>query len=353
MGEVHEFTLALHRALTGSANACSSPYSVATALGLLAEAARGPGRAEIVALVGDPAELAARFGEAGQLWAGELAVANTLWVDREVTVRPEFTDTLGGWPGAAVRELALRADPESARGVINADVAETTRGLIPEAVPQGAITPETVVALVNALYLKVGWNLPFRDGATEDLPFHAPDGTVAVPTMSRAGKSKHVAAGGWQSVALPADGGVEAVVLLPDGDLDETPLDAALLAELTGPGEFRQIELYLPRFRVESRVELAAPLEELGVRTVFSEDADLGGLTAARVAVTAALHQAVLEVDENGLEGAAVTAMLVGAVSLELEPPPPLEIRVDRPFLFLVRHQGTGAPYFLARVVRP
>lgn len=355
MGWVHEFTLALHRALAGPAadNLCWSPYSVATALGLLAEAARGRTRDEIVELTGDPAELATRFAEAATIYSGTLAVDTTLWVDREVPVRPEFLARLDEWAGAAVREAALRAEPEAAREAINAAVAETTRGLITEAVPRGAITPDTLVALVNALYLKVGWIVPFREGATAELPFHAPGGTVPVPTMSRGGKARYAARGGWQSVALAADGGTEAVVLLPDGELDAAELDAGLLEELLTGGTYREIELFLPKFRVGARLGLAEPLGELGVRTAFTEHADLGGLTAERAAVTAAVHQAVLDVDETGLEGAAVTAMVFGAVSVELNPPPPLEIRVDRPFLFLVRQQSTGAPYFLARVASP
>ncbi|MCK2239442.1 MULTISPECIES: serpin family protein [unclassified Crossiella] len=353
---MHEFTLALHRALSGPAdtNACWSPYSVATALGLVAEAAKGRSRAEIVELIGEPAELLKRVAGAAELWAGTVAVTSTLWVDDGVPVHEEFLARLDEWPGARVRELGLRAAPEVARGVINADVAETTRGLITEAVPAGAITPDTLVALVNALYLKVGWLTPFRDAdRTAALPFHAPGGTVPVPTMSRGGKLRHRALGGWQSVVLPADGGTEAVVLLPDGDLDTATLDTELLDTLVGSGVYREVELFLPRFTVASRLELADPVGELGVRTVFGEHADLGGLTRERVAVTAALHQAVLDVDEQGLEGAAVTAMMFGAVSLELDPELPLEVRVDRPFLFLVRHQESGAPYFLARVARP
>jgi serpin B len=369
VGRAHlAFVLALHRALAPdpARTACWSPYSVASALGLTAFAARGATRDELVtALLGeagaDPRALADTLGAAADL-PGEhgaeppvLAVANTLWTAEGLAVRPEFTDELARWPNGSVRPAPFADDPEAARELINHSVAETTRGLIPQLVPPGAIAPDTLAALVNALYLRTGWRTKFPEHATGPRPFHAPSGRRDVPTMRLTARLGHATRPGWQVVTLPAVGGVEAVVLLPDADLAtaEPELDTAGLADLLDAPRPRRVELSLPRLRVAERASLGEALGRLGVRRLFTADADLGGLLARdRAHVSAVLHEAVLRVDEQGLEGAAATAAVARMLAVVREEPP-VVVRVDRPFLLLVRHAGTGAVYFVARVVEP
>lgn len=361
------YTLALHRVTAPDphANACWSPFSVASALGLLTQGARGMTRAELAALLlgdkdGDLAELGALLSRAGVLEPHRdnedepvIAVANTLWTDASVEVLAPFVDELGRWSSGKVREAPFRAAPEQAREMINVDVAKTTRDLIPELLPPGAIRDDTVSALVNALYLKCAWRARFTKDATTPRPFHAPGGTTDVPTMELSERIGYAATGGWQVVSLPAIGGVEAVVLLPDGDLAsaEADLDANLLADLLAAPRNQQVQLRLPKIDVATQVELTPPLNQLGVRTVFSRDADLSGISASELAVQAVLHEAVLKVDEDGFEGAAATAVMMRLLSLPTGKP--VELHVDRPFLLVVRHKATGVVYFLARVVDP
>ncbi|MBP2478159.1 serpin B [Crossiella equi] len=354
------FTAALHQALTGpsTTNAVWSPYSVASALTLLAHAARGASREELLALLGDQAALDEQVRAAAEVdrpeWLADkplLAVTNTLWADDGLTVLPGFRDHLAGLPGSAVRRLALRAAPERARQAVNADVAETTHGLIPELVPPGTFTPDTLLALVNALYLRTAWQAPFERAG--DAPFHAPGGPVEVPTMRLVAKQRHAVVPGWQVVTLRAQGQVEAAVLLPDGELPAELSAAGLSALLDAEATHRELDLRLPSFRLEAAFGLDTALRGVGVRTVFTAGADLGALTPQRAELSAALHRAVLTVDEKGLEGAAATVLVARAVAFMPEPEPPLPVRVDRPFLFVVRGRGSALPYFLARVVRP
>jgi serpin B len=361
------FTLNLHRVTAPdlTANACWSPFSVASALGLLTQGARGMTRDELAFVLtgeksGDIGELGALLARAGVLAPARdnedepvIAVANTLWTDESVDILASFVEELGRWSNGVVQSAPFQQDPGSARQLINLDVAKTTRDLIPELLPPGAITAETVSALVNALYLKCAWRYRFTEGATRPLPFHTPGGTVDVPTMTLTEQVGYAATDGWQVVRLPAVGGVEAAVLLSDGDLAnaEPELDADLLARLLAAPRPRQVELRLPRTRVRTQVELADPLTQLGVHTVFTNAADLGGITAARIAVQRVLHESVLTVDEQGLEGAAATAIMMRMVSMPMGKP--VEVQVDRPFLLVVRHQETGVVYFLARVTDP
>lgn len=362
MREHLDFCLSLHHRLPvgGAEPMCWSPYSVASALGLASAATAGSTRQELVgALRGDPSRLARDVSTAADLpGAGddgpELAVANTLWTHPDVPVEDSYLHRLGEWPGSAVRTAPFADEPDTARRLINSDVAETTRGLIPELLDPGSVDPDTVAALVNALYLKLAWKHPFDTGATKRRAFHAPGGRRDVPTMRNTRNFGYAALRGWQVVALPLAGGAEAVVLLPDGELSavEPELDPDRLAELVRAPEERRLDLHLPKFEVTGRAELQQPLGALGVGTLFTPAADFSPLTPLPLRVSTIVHQAVLEADESGIEGAAATAMMMRMTSVVREPDP-LVVRVDRPFLFLVRHPETGLVYFLARVTDP
>ncbi|MEU3275013.1 serpin family protein [Saccharomonospora sp. NPDC006951] len=361
------FALSLQRAIAaGEGNACWSPYSVASALGLVATAGRGPAADEVAALLTGAgtreglkaqAELlsaAARLSGRSGSEEPVLAVANTLWAWDQLTVKQGFRAELEAWPGGGVATAPFVEEPEKARAAINADVAATTHDLIPELLPRGTVRANTAACLVNALYLKVAWVKRFAEADTTDAAFHAPSGTRTVRTMRHTGKLGYAATRGWQVVTIPAEGGVEAVVLLPDGDLParESAVDEELLAGLLAAPEPAQVALSLPRIALDVRADLREPLIGLGVRTMFGSDADFGPLTDdERMAVSDVLHQAVLRVEEGGIEGAAATAVTFRLTSMPVGKP--VEVKVDRPFLLLVREAGTGALYFMARVVEP
>ncbi|ASR35198.1 serine protease [Prauserella marina] len=362
------FALSLHRAIAaGESNACWSPYSVASALGLVATAGRGPTADEVAALlagapvdVSGQAELlsaAARLSARASSRGSEepvLAVANTLWAWDQLTVKQGFRARLETWPGGGVASAPFVEEPEKARAAINADVAATTRGLIPELLPSGAVRANTAACLVNALYLKVAWATRFAEADTTGAAFHAPSGTRTVPTMRRTGKFGYAAARGWRIVTIPAEGGVEAVVLLPDDALParESAVDEAELAELLAAPTSAEVALSLPRIALDLRADLREPLAGLGVSTMFGSEADFGPLTDdERMAVSDVLHQSVLRVEEGGIEGAAATAVTFRLTSMPAGKP--VEVKVDRPFLLLVRDAETGALYFMARVVEP
>jgi serpin B len=348
------FALAMQRAVAPdpSVTACWSPFSVACALGLTASGARGATRAELVALLGQ--DSAALLAKAAQLDDdATFGITNTLWARENVAIRPEFADELlADWPGGAIRDAPFATDPDGARQSINADVADTTHGLIPELLSPGDVTASTIAALVNALYLKTAWRNVFPDRDTTPRAFH---GVGEVPTMRLNKRLGYATAPGWQAVFLPARGGVEGVALLPGAPLTEAEpaLTAAALADLFGGRAIRQVELYLPRFRVRARADLTAPLAGLGVHTMFERDADLSAISDDPIQVSKVLHEAVLTIDEQGLEGAAATAVVMRMMAMASRPEQPIVVHVDRPFLFLVRHAETGAIYFLARVVRP
>ncbi|WP_007025480.1 serpin family protein, partial [Saccharomonospora iraqiensis] len=284
----------------------------------------------------------------------KLAVSNRLWVWRALAVRPGFPEELATWPGGTVATALFPEDPEDTRAEINADVARTTRDLIPELLPPGSIDGDTVAGLVNALYLRVAWTYPFRADDTGPGDFHGPSGTRQVPMMRQTETLGYAEHAGWRLVTLPAVGGVRATVLLPDRPLaeQEPGLDADTLAELLAAERQARVELTLPRLTLDTRGGLRSALASLGVRTMFRAGSDFGELSDdPRLTVSDVLHESVLRVDESGLEGAAATAATMRLVSAPSGQP--VTVTVDRPFLLLVRHAATGVVYFLARVVEP
>ena len=365
-----DFALALIDAVPAAAteNVVVSPWSVSSALAVLAPGCDPPARREVErALAGGRGAGSAAAGDIVAGLAADaatiagvrpssddslLTVANTLWVDEGRTPLPAFTVDLDRWPGAELRFAPIAADPDGSRQAVNAEVAATTRNLIPNVLPDGALTPDDRAVIVNALYLFAPWLEPFAASRTEDAPFHGPGGTRAVPTMGAAHEMGY-AREEWEYVELPLDLGFVAEVLLPPGGSDgATALpDPATLHGLRRSARTHRVDLHLPRFRAELATELTGPLRALGVRRVFSDLSVVGVVAEEPLWIAGAYHTAVLRVDETGIEGAAATALVARAIAYRQLPT--VEVRVDRPFLLLVTHRRTGAVAFTAQVREP
>jgi len=351
-----DFAAALFAAAGGDAgtNFVCSPWSVATALSALAHGTDAAAREEIVAAVGpvnalrDTARLVA---EATQSADSVLAVANRLWVDEHAMPDPRFASSLAAWPGAAVLQAPIGRDPEAARVAINGDVASTTRDLIPEILAPGMLQGARAV-LVNALYLLAGWLHPFNPEATAPEPFRSPGGDREVPMMRARLEAPYARSPGGEYVSLHLGLGLglaAEVLLPPPGPLTVT---GAAIAAARKAATAHHVQLRLPRVRVEGRAGLEGPLADLGVRRIFDPGASaVTGVVDEPLYVSDAVHQAVLHMDEVGIEAAAATAMLM--LRAAHRPLPAVEMLVDRPFWLLVTHRATGSVLFMARVVDP
>jgi serine protease inhibitor len=353
------FALALHRLVAADPDRgfAWSPYSVASALGVTAAGARGKTLDELTAVLGDLGPLASALSAGGSLPAAKeanLAVANTLWADLRLPVSAGYLDAVKSWPGGSARTVDLAGDLEGSRVTINADVERTTRGLIKDLLADGVLSPDTAAIVVNALWLKVAWVASFPKAMTKPRPFHAPSGTADVPTMARTGRMPYATGDGWTLVSLPAAGDIALDILVAD-DASAT-LEADTVDSLLAAARPVEVDLELPRFRVTGQTSLKDALAGLGVRRLFDPAAaDLSGITdgAEHIWVDDVVHKCVLTVDEEGLEGAAATAVVAVRMSAMSPPPTPVPVHVDRPFYVLVRSRSTTALYFLARITTP
>ena len=214
----------------------------------------------------------------------------------------------------------------------------------------GSITPETRLVLANAIYFLGTWKLPFDADLTQDAPFHKLDGTeVSVPMMGIEGHFRYTEGDDFQAVELPYTGDQLAmIVLLPvKGTFEafEAALSVEQLNRILEPMYSQKLWLAMPKFELTSEFSLAGVLADLGMPDAFSSAADFSGMDGTHsLFIDHVVHKAFVSVDEEGTEAASATGVIM---TLSM----PRTIRVDRPFLFLIRDIETGTILFIGRVM--
>ncbi|MEL6890923.1 MAG: serpin family protein [Actinomycetota bacterium] len=358
-------------ARTGDGNLAVSPYSVAAALSMTRVGASGATADEMddvlhadvvddlaVAFGSLDGALATRPGEFpvpdGDPLELELSFANALWPQDGFPFEEEFLEELGRHYGAGVNMVDYVADAEGARESINAWVAGETRDRTPELIPAGVVGAATRLVLTNALYLKAPWEFPFAGNATTEGEFRLLDGsTVTTPLMSLNEGLGHGTGDGWATVRLPYVGGdLSMTVLVPDdGRFEEieAALDGALLAAIDESISSRTVQLALPSWEYRTQLNLNEPLRQLGMETAFDDRADFSAMSPESLFISDVVHEVFIAVDEEGTEAAAATAVVM-AESAAAEP---VVLTVDRPFLYWIVDEPTGAVLFLGRVLDP
>lgn len=286
-----------------------------------------------------------------------LAIANSLWGQDGLAWAEAFLNLLATQYGAGLRLVDYVGDPEAARAAINTWVNDETEGRIPELLAQGTVSADSRLTLVNAVYLKAPWMQPFVEDATVTGAFTTVSGaTVQVPMMHASRSFAHAIGPRWQAVEIPYVGGSLAMLLVvPDaGALGEVEqgLGSGLLDEITASLGRRQVNLGMPKFDIETKAELTSLLAALGMPSAFDPDAaDFSAMTAEeQLFIGFVVHQANITVDEAGTEAAAATAVGMEATAA---PSDPVELEIDRPFVYVLRDAPTGTVLFLGRVGDP
>jgi serpin B len=266
-----------------------------------------------------------------------------------------YDEELARWFGAGIEPLPLRAEPEESRRHINRWVSDRTEQRIPDLLPEGFISEYAALVLVNALYLEAPWSEPFDVGRTSPAPFTRLDGSdVQVELMRGAdGERPTVQTDTFAAVELRYDGDLSMLLIVPEeGHFHdvEARLTSGLIAEIDGGAAYRNVSVLLPRFGSETKLDLRDLLEgALGVRDLFSVEGFEG--IGSEVTLEGVVHAATVEVDEHGTIAAAATAMGMDAGAAPEAAQ--VVVRADRPFLYLVRHEPTGAVLFVGRVLDP
>ena len=370
-------------------NILLSPYSIQCALAMAFAGADGETREEMASILRFPADdvtlqlslstlaraldaAATRPSPVASVIARmngdspvQLRVANRLFGQRGYNFRAEFLSALASGYGAPLEELDFAASPENARVRINRWVEKQTRKKIKDLIPQCGVTRLTRLVLTNAIYFKAPWTAKFERSATMPRPFHvAGAGTENVPTMRHQMSYPYTAHEEFVAVAVPyLMGELQFLIMLPnapDGLANlKKKLTPDLLAECAKI-QARDAIIYLPKLNLRPpTMSLTENLESLGLKTAF--DHPEGSANFARMAprepeeylyIREIFHKAFLALDEDGTEAAAATAVVMGIRGIS-RPTTPIEIMVDRPFVFAIRHCQSGACLFLGQVVDP
>jgi len=362
---INAFTASLYAQLRKQeGNLCLSPYSISTVLAMTSAGAQGDTKkqmVEVLKLGEKESETHKSFSELERALTAktdfyQLAVANDLWVQKGQLLTADFTELLHSDYRATVRTANFETNLEASRQLINGYIAEQTGQKIPELLAANALNPQTRLILTNAVYFKGKWQLAFDKKDTQKLDFVKFDGSkIKVPTMYQKETFAHFEDADVQLLELPyktADKtpGLSMVILLPKKDDGLPQIEGKLASYLNflNDNQREEIAVFLPKFKVEAAFQLKDTLQILGMKDAFDQNkADFSAMTGKKeLVISAVVHKAFIEVNEEGTEAAAATAVVT---SRGRSP----TFRADRPFLFWIKDNRSGTILFLGRVVEP
>jgi serpin B len=367
------FAFELYQALREQeGNLFYSPHSISVALAMTYAGARGETAQQMADTLNFileqerlhpgfnwlDAELASRGeGAQGKDDKGfRLNIVNAIWGQKDYEFLSDFLDVLAENYGAGLRILDFINETEKSRLIINDWVSDQTEGRIKDLIPQGAIDALTRLVLTNAIYFNAAWEDPFDEDVTADGPFYLFEGgQVIVPMMKQTESFGYTEGEGYQAVELQYDGNeLSMVILLPEAgqfQAFEEGLQAQQVCDIISDLQPTGVALTMPKFEFDSEFSLTDTLAGMGMPIAFSGDADFSGMTGTlALYISEVIHKAFVSVDEAGTEAAAATAVIMP----ESGPPElPVEVTIDRPFIFLIRDIETGAILFVGRVMNP
>jgi serpin B len=357
---------------TGS-NIFFSPVSLSSALAITYEGARGKTAEEIQSVFYFPENDSSRREGFSGLNAGlnngnssySLRTANALWAEKTYPFLTEYVNTAERFYGAKTTNLDFKSHPEDSRIIINSWVENKTEDRIKDLIPAGAIDPLTRLVITNAIYFKGDWVKQFDKNQTTDAEFRiAPGKTVKIPLMQRTDEDAeylYAENKDLQMLSMPYDHTtgrkLSMIVLLPKTDnltTTEASLSADTLSVLQQSATSRRVMVYLPKFTLKTRYSLPDTLGAMGMPTAFTDNADFSGMDGTKnLLISDVIHQAFVDVNEEGTEAAAATAVVMRLAVAPANPEPVPVFRADHPFIFLIHDDETGAILFMGRVIDP
>jgi serpin B len=367
-----EFAIDLYKQLAQrESNLIFSPYSISTALAMTYAGARGETAEQMVKVLHfklteermHPAwtNLSQRLQKDGTNGSPTILVANALWAQHGFAFRKEFLQLTQHHYHAELRHVDFARNSEDARQTINRWVAERTRDKIQELLKPGILEDTSRLVLTNAIYFKADWPLPFDKDKTklEQFLISAKE-QVAVPMMHERYKRPYPYFEGdnVQLLILPYKNSKLGLVLILPKQLDGLrelahSLTMAQLNKWIDKCRVHNVDLTLPKFKMKAKSHLKTDLGQMGMTRLFTEKADLTGLsTESPMKLSEVVHEACMVVDEQGTEAAAATAV-VAVQTTSLDMTPSASFRADHPFLFLIRDFSTGSTLFCGRLVKP
>lgn len=344
-------------------NVLISPFSIQTALNMANNGAQGNTLDEILTLMDCKdcavADINARAADLATLLTeqsgqAKLTVANGFFFDQKrINVKTPFLDALGTHYACAAENLNFDAE-QAALDKINGWVNTSTKGKIDKILDQ--ISPLDVAFLINALHFKADWATGFAPQLTQKKPFKKSDGTQVLVDLVQADRNFSFAqTPGFSLVDIPFKDSIFSLSLIQPSatNLDaqwHTNITPASWKAMYDGARYTRAIVYFPRLKLKYENDLIKSLQLLGVKDAFSEQAadfKTMGTAVKNIFINQIKHKTVLEIDEKGAEGAAVTSIGFGITSV------PPTFRYDSPFVLVLRHIPTNTMIFTGYVADP
>lgn len=348
-----------------------SPESISTAFAMAYAGARGQTAAEmqhVLHFTLPPAQLHPAMGTLlssmnAQHNGYQLRVADALWAQQDASFLPGFLKLVQTDYAAGFHRVNFKASPDVVSNTINHWVEQQTNNKIQNLIGHGVLTPATRLVLTNAIYFKGDWLNPFEKASTQNEEFHTSASQfVMASLMHRTGSYRYYDGGTFQALELPYSGDELSMdVLLPKANNGLPALEQSFTASAAGDWlqklePMDKVILTFPRFTMTQQFELSSALSAMGMPQAFGGAANFSGMTGKPdFTISAAIHKAFIDVNEQGTEAAAATSIIMRATAARVPfpEPPPIVFRADHPFLFLIRDAKSGAILFLGRVTDP
>jgi serine protease inhibitor len=343
-----------------SANVFISPLSASMALGMTANGAAGSTYEAMHSTLrlGDATRQDVNEGYASLIAllrgldkSTDFRIANSIWYEQTFPFNDSFLGDSKSFFDAEVKGLDFKSP--SSLATINSWVNQSTGGKIPAILDQ--IDPDEKMFLINAIYFKGSWQKQFDKSKTSDAPFFALDKTTSmVPLMHQADATLRIArTPNYTAVDLLYGNSAFAMtVVLPNAGVDINTFAESLTGDawetLEQSFTEQKSDLYLPRFKLTWNRTLNPDLKALGMGIAFTDGADFTGMSPLghQLEITNVIQKTFVDVNEEGTEAAAATSVGIGITSL------PPSIRVDRPFVFVIRERFSGTVLFMGKIVK-
>ena len=349
-----------------SGNIFVSPFSISTALAMTFAGSRTETAKEMGTVLHLPKDKVHPLFKAllesldGRDKPYQLHVANALWGRKGSEFLPGFLSGVEEFYHGKLQKMDFAGDTEGARQAINKWVEEKTEQKIKELLIPGILSPETKLVLTNAIYFKGTWLNTFEKDLTKDQDFFTASGTTQkVPLMEMTAQCLFLEEKDFQALELPYTGKDLSMVVLLPRTKDGLPALEATLSQprwqeiLTRLAPETDVQIFLPRFKVTLAMFLGETLQALGMKLAFG-NADFSGIDGTKsMSISEVIHKAFVEVNEEGTEAAAATAVEMSD-SFQPEGPKPAPVfRADHPFFFVIRHKPTDSILFMGRLASP
>ena len=348
-------------------NVFFSPFSISTAMAMVYEGAEGKTAKEINSVFGFPKYDNSRRNQYSNILSEinkkdkeyALKTANALWAEQDFNFLDKYLTTVEKYYGGKTTNLDFKNEGEASRLIINNWVEDKTNNKIKDLFPEGSIHSLTRLVLTNAIYFKAEWLKQFDADKTRDMNFRVnPDKSIKVPMMQRTDRKSifnYTQNEDLQILEMPYAGeDLSMLILLPlDDDIEalENSFTIEKLTEWKKSLRKRRVKIYIPKFKFKTKYFLNETLSDLGMPTTFTNSADFSGMTGTKdLKIDKVIHQAFIEVNEEGTEAAAATGM--GMMPMSKPPPTPI-FKADHPFIFIIQQNETGNILFMGRVNNP